>query len=151
MVCRVCEFLEGGFDHRHRTLPEILAKNDGWLESTHDYIQWLFPLDVKSGSSHEAPILTIDDILRINDSEKAQINIAKSVERMIDFWSDNDYWITRYNHNHLRITRVIKSLRLTAGAQSARDFQEWLKCHIGRRFNEIDPKAINLWDLRDVG
>jgi len=34
----VCDFLEGGFDYRNRTVAEILAKDDDWLESTHDYI-----------------------------------------------------------------------------------------------------------------
>ncbi len=42
MACIVCDFLEGGFDYKNRTVPEILAQDDDWLESNHDYIQWLF-------------------------------------------------------------------------------------------------------------
>ena len=150
MACQVCDFLEGGFDYKNRSVREILAKDDDWLESTHDYIQWLFPLDVKSFSNRNAPILMIDDILRISESELAQKHIQASVKRMKEFWETNDYWIQRYNHNHLRITRVIKSLRLVSGVQSARDFQEWLKYRIGRRFNEVDGKAIDFWGLRDI-
>lgn len=31
-------------DHRGRMLAEILRQDDDWLEITHDYIPWLFPL-----------------------------------------------------------------------------------------------------------
>jgi len=70
VACSVCDFLEGGFDFKNRSVREILAKDDDWLESTHDYIQWLFPLDVKSFSNRNAPVLMIDDILRISEPHK---------------------------------------------------------------------------------
>jgi hypothetical protein len=44
-------------DHRGRMLAEILRKDDVWLESTHDFIQWLFPLPEASGASPSAPRL----------------------------------------------------------------------------------------------
>ena len=44
-------FLEGKTpDHRGRTLSMVLAFSDERAEQTHDYIQWLFPLDEPSGS-----------------------------------------------------------------------------------------------------
>ena len=145
MVCLVCDFLEGGFDYRNRTVAEILAKDDDWLESTHDYIQWLFPLDVKSFSNRNAPVVLIDDILRISESDTAQQNLQASVKRMKEFWVNNDFWIKRYDHNHLRFTRVIKSLRLLSGPLAAEDFKEWLFYHLGLRVEEISPKARNQW------
>ena len=145
MACMVCDFLEGGFDYRNRTVAEILAKDDDWLESTHDYIQWLFPLDVKSFSNRYAPVMLIDDILRISESDAAQHNLQASVKRMKEFWMNNDFWIKRYDHNHLRFTRVIKSLRLLAGSVAAEDFKEWLFYHLGLRIKEISPKARGFW------
>ena len=147
MACMVCDFLEGGFDYKNRTVPEILAQDDDWLESNHDYIQWLFPLDVKSFSNRNAPVLMIDDILRISESELAQKHIQASVKRMKEFWVTNDYWIQRYNHNHLRITRVIKSLRLISGVAAENEFKGWLSYHLGDRINEIDKKALCFWGL----
>ena len=140
MTCMVCDFLEGGFDYRNRTVAEILAKDDDWLESTHDYIQWLFPLDVKSFSNRNAPVMLIDDILRISESDAAQQNLQASVKRMKEFW------VTRYNHNHLRITRVIKSLRLISGSVAAEEFKGWLYYHLGLRIDEIDEKARRFWE-----
>ena len=147
MTCQVCDFLEGGPDFKSRSIQDILAKDDDWLESTHDYIQWLFPLDVKSLSNRNAPVLMIDDILRISESELAQKHIQASVRRMKEFWVTNDFWIQRYNHNHLRITRVIKSLRLLSGSVAAEEFKGWLYYHLGLRIDEIDIKARRYWEL----
>ena len=47
-----------GTDHRGRTLSQIPQKSDRWLEETHDYIQWLFPLYVRSKFNPHAPLLT---------------------------------------------------------------------------------------------
>ena len=147
MTCKVCDFLEGGFDFKNRSVREILAKDDDWLESTHDYIQWLFPLDVKSFANRNAPALMIDDILRISESELAQKHIQASVKRMKEFWVTNDHWIRRYNHNHLRLTRVIKSLRLLCGSTAAEDFKAWLYYYLGARINQIDKDSVRHWQL----
>ena len=37
-----------GTDHAGRRIDEILSWDDAALESVHDYIQWLFPLDEPS-------------------------------------------------------------------------------------------------------
>ncbi len=42
-------------DARGRWWRDILAKSDEWLEATHDYIQWLFPLPERSAFNPDAP------------------------------------------------------------------------------------------------
>jgi hypothetical protein len=34
---------------------------------------------------------------------------------MTRFYPGNDHWLVAYDHNHLRITRIIQSLRLLVG------------------------------------
>lgn len=51
-------YLGTGTDHRGRTLWQIVQKSDAWIEETHDYIQWLFPLSEPSQFNPHAPILT---------------------------------------------------------------------------------------------
>lgn len=42
---RLIAFHRGeGIDHKGRYLSEIWALSPFWLEHTHDYIQWLFPI-----------------------------------------------------------------------------------------------------------
>ena len=45
-------------DHCGRSLSESLGQRHDWLEFTHDYIQWLFPLTEASAFNSNAPILT---------------------------------------------------------------------------------------------
>jgi len=145
MGCKVCDFLEGGFDYKNRTVPEIIAQDDDWLESTHDYIQWLFPLDVASGSNKFSPVLLIDEILLIAESKKAQQSLQKSIDRMKAFYMMNDHWIKAYDHNHLRITRIIKSLRLLTTGKKADEFKDWLFYRLGEQQVLISEKSKHFW------
>lgn len=44
-------------DDHGRTFDAILAHDDEWLEYTHNFIQWLFPLTSNSGANPTAPTL----------------------------------------------------------------------------------------------
>lgn len=58
----ILDFYRGiGTDHRERALSQILQTSDKWLEETHDYIQWLFPLYVGCEFNLNAPLL-IDEV-----------------------------------------------------------------------------------------
>src|SRR6266513_4685703 len=55
---RLLAFYRGeGKDDRGRTLEQVLDFDLDELEYTHDYIQWLFPLDVPSGVQPWAPLI----------------------------------------------------------------------------------------------
>ena len=56
MQMEIVGFLEGKTpDHRGRMLAMIIKQTDHQAETTHDYIQWLFPLDEPSRSVMGAP------------------------------------------------------------------------------------------------
>ena len=66
MQMEIVGFLEGKTpDHRDRTLPLVLRQTDHQAETTHDYIQWLFPLDEPSRSVKGVPILNELDVEEI--------------------------------------------------------------------------------------
>ena len=140
-------FLEGKTpDHLGRILAMLLQQTDYQAETNHDYIQWLFPLDEPSRSVNGVPILTDLDIDEIRQSSLAQANLAKSARWFLGFLERNDHWITKYNHNHLRITRVIKSLRLLASDKAADEFKDKVLGYLGDDLNLIDPKARSFWN-----
>ena len=146
MQMEIVGFLEGKTpDHRGRILAVVLQQTDHQAETTHDYIQWLFPLDEPSRSVMGAPVLNELDIEDIRHSELAQQNLVKSASWFLGFLGRNDHWITRYNHNHLRITRVIKSLRLLASDKAAEEFRDKVFELLTGRPCLIDQKALNLW------
>lgn len=120
----VVDFLNGqGVDGRGRTLAQVLAFDDAALERHHDFIQWLFPLPEPSGAVPESPVLSPEDVAAIRSSEGAQAALAASSRRMLDFYRGNEIWRGPADHNHLRITRIIRSLRLLVGDVEANAFR----------------------------
>jgi len=135
-------FLEGKTpDRRGRILAMLLQQTDHQAEATHDYIQWMFPLDEPSRSVNGAPVLTDLDIDEIRQSSLAQANLVKSARWFLGFLERNNLWVTKYNHNHLRITRVIKSLRLLASDEAADEFRDKMLALAGDRLNLVDQKT----------
>ena len=146
-MIEIVGFLEGKTpDHRGRILAVLLQQTDHQAEATHDYIQWLFPLDEPSRSVNGAPVLTELDIDEIKESSLAQGNLAKSASWFLGFLERNQHWVTKYDHNHLRITRAIKSLRLLASDEAADDFKSKVFRYGGSDLNLIDSKARSFWN-----
>ena len=140
-------FLEGKTpDHRGRTLSMVMAFSDERAEQTHDYVQWLFPLDEPSGSVHGAPVLSDLDIEDIRKSPTAQANLIKASKWFLQFLTRNRRWIAKYDHNQLRITRVIKSLRLLIGNKEADDFRQSIFDYLGEDVTLIGEKAKSFWN-----
>lgn len=120
-------------DAEGRYIDEIWQWHHHHLETTHNYIQWLFPLIETSGFNRRAPILTADGIAIFRGSEDLRSRLLTSLKVMLAFYGlqiggeaaagveirqSADYadrkanWVRPQNHNHLRLTRILKSLRL---------------------------------------
>jgi hypothetical protein len=116
-------FLAGtGRDSRGRLAADVLGFPDEPLEEVHDYIQWLFPLPTRSGAQPGAPILTQAEIDAIRADPSAQDTLRRAAGRMLRFYQDTRWWLSSYDHNHLRITRIIHSLRILTGPEEAQRF-----------------------------
>ena len=119
----VLSFLEGeGRDAAGRLIGEILALNDHELERRHDFIQWLFALPEPSRAQAQSPILTPAEITAIRESSAAQENLKKAVQMMSGFYQRSDHWMRYAAHNHLRVSRIIRSLALLQGEEAAKQF-----------------------------
>ena len=66
----------------------------------------------------------IDLIEAIKLSDLAQKNLQKSSQWFLGFLERNKQWQKRYDHNQLRITRVIKSLHLLCSQKIAMNFYQ---------------------------
>ncbi len=140
-------FLNGtGADSSGRYIEQTLEMEDSELEEIHDYIQWLFPLNEASGVVPNSPILTPDEVLMIKEDIIAQDNLNKAIERMEQFYNDNDHWIDAYDHNHLRITRIIKSLNLLLNRDTAERFYNKIINRVNNSENKINNDSILCWE-----
>jgi hypothetical protein len=161
-----------GPDHRGRRLADILKQDDDWLEHTHDFVQWLFPLDESSPVNPHAPTLDTDCLARFAADQRLRMHLRLSFMRMLRFYGlqatpqgivkGHDWdarkrdWFVRDTHNSLRLTRIIRSLALLGMPREARELQRVLDalcrsepdCGIGetaRRYwrSALDGRAGN--------
>ena len=145
---QLCDFqICKGTDHAGRYLEDIWAFDDKAIEQTHDFIQWMFPLTEKSLSVPGVPTLSATDIEAICTSNVARANLEQSANWYLGFLKRNNHWIKPYDHNHLRITRVIKSVRLLTGNLIADAAKEKIFIILGERISVIQPKAVTFWNL----
>lgn len=116
-------------------LAEIVVQDDDWLELTHDYIQWLFPLTEHSLVVPGAPTLLPDDIRAFRSDDLLRSHMLVAFKRMLRFYGlaisstevtkgpnwehRKTNWFTEPTHNNLRITRILKSLALLGLEQEA--------------------------------
>lgn len=120
MSTRWLEFYRGaGPDSSGRLLSQILAWDDERLESVHDFIQWLFPLPEPSLFNPDAPILTEAEMVAARGDQVIQSNLKLAIQRMRRFYGltpETEHlpksWLRPADHNHLRLTRILRSLRL---------------------------------------
>jgi hypothetical protein len=117
-----------GMDAAGRRLEDVWRFSSEELEEKHDYIQWLFPLLEPSAFNPRAPVLDAGTIARFRADSSLRRNLERSLEVMLDFYGleltgerivragnfgeRSANWLTGFNHNFLRLTRILKSLSL---------------------------------------
>ena len=143
----IVDFLKGaGTDGAGRTVFEVVAMSDSDIEHIHDFIQWLFPLDAPSGANRNAPVVSAGDVEAIHASGLAQIALAAGTDRMAAFYQSNHHWLVAQDHNHLRITRIIKSLRLLRGPGEAADFRDLILRLEDRAGRPVSMGSRQYWE-----
>ena len=142
-----------------RTLQDIWSWDARQLESSHDYIQVLFPLMDASQFNRNAPLLDDKAVEQFRADERIQKNLLQSFRVMLRFYgfrldeqsgevveADNfperaPEWLFPEDHNHLRITRILKCLTLCGLGDRATAFL--------RRLEVVaDPSRVTTTSLR---
>ena len=153
-------------DHRGRKLSTILSRSTEWLEYTHDYIQWLFPLAVPSAFNPDAPILSSSDIQEFYSDRVLRSTLRDALNVMLDFYGlllvarteacmqvikDSSFetraqsWLTPGNHNFLRITRILKSLCLLGLPEHAQALFECLNLIYKEHGGVVGAETFEFW------
>ena len=147
----------------NRTLTQILAYSDSALEYHHDYIQILFPLPEGSPFNPSAPIIDKATFREFRQSKELHDQLLKSLKRMLSFYgfeictalgvkvipapnfqSASKNWVKKFNHNHLRITRILRSLRVLGLELEAVSFLQALEL-VYDEGGGIGRKSVMFW------
>ena len=144
-------------------LHEILEWPDAELEDVHDFIQWLFPLPERSQANPFAPVLDQPTIMAFHNDEKLRRELRASLDRMLLFYGFVRHgdavfqgehfaaravnWLTPGNHNHLRLTRIIRSLRILGLETEAQALWQALQTvfQTEEGGNSISQRTYNFW------
>ncbi|KAI1742374.1 opioid growth factor receptor conserved domain-containing protein [Xylaria scruposa] len=156
-----------GADSHGRTLDQILGWSDDKLESQHNYIQTVFPLPEESVFSFHAPVVDERTMLVFTRSPELKSNLLRALKRMLAFYGFDtedkegsnlrltitpkenwqpgfSHWVVRMDHNHLRITRIIRSLRILGLQGAAEDFYNALMA-VQELLGRIGASSIAFW------
>ncbi|HEV3255237.1 MAG TPA: opioid growth factor receptor-related protein [Gemmataceae bacterium] len=162
-MSRLVEFYRSeATDAEGRFLKDVWAWEDGELEAVHDFIQWLFPLPEPSRFNPDAPLLTEEDVAAFRSDPLLQANLRQSFVRMLAFLGlsvaedggvvEGPHFTRRAvavwsfpNHNWLRITRIMRSLRLLGLEAEARALYDRLDTLFGSRRFPIPADTFRYW------
>ena len=139
-------FLAGvGRDGRGRLVADVLGFSDDEMEAVHDYIQWLFPLPTRSTAQPHSPVLTAAEIAAIRTDPRAGATLKAATERMLRFYRETRWWLTSHDHNHLRITRILHSLRLLVSSNEAKAFHKRILALHDAAGAPVNSRSLHYW------
>lgn len=159
-------YIEGCPNAVGYTLEYILNQSDSWLEQKHDYIQWLFPTDQPSQFNLKAPVVSQKsaDKLIQKYGDELKDKIIQSFFRMARFYGfrvfyivgdsvvvePNDMvekrWLTKGNHNFLRLTRIMQSLQLFGLQNHYKALKDCLLSFAAEYPDVIGEKTKKYWE-----
>ena len=107
--------------HRRDTL---LLLSDEEFETNHGFIQWAFPTSQPSQNPTNAPVLDLDSAVWLAEKDDVARFLEDMTTRFLEFLKRSDHWKQKYNHNHLRISRALESIRTLHSYELAKWFHE---------------------------
>ncbi len=153
--------LGAGRDDRGRLLSEILRADDDWLESTHDFIQWLFPLPEPSAVNPGAPLAGPEVREAFRGDPLLRAHLRASLLRMLRFyglalgddgavragpdWPSRNAWFRHGGHNDLRITRILRSTSVLGLGDEARALLAGLEQLRATEPCGVNARAFDYW------
>lgn len=160
-------------DEEGRTLSSILAWPDSKLESSHNYIQQIFPLPEQSPFNPSAPLISAQIFSAFRERADLRGRLRESFIRILAFYGLEQHisatdsgniddvvleivkapnfnkasrsWVTLFDHNHLRITRIIRSLRVLGLEQEAEAFFHALEIVYQSCGGKISQRSLTYW------
>jgi hypothetical protein len=164
---KILDFYNGEPNDQGQTLDYLINRaDDQALEFAHGWVQWAFPEFEASSFNLTAPLLTEEIRQSFHRSPNLQEKLLKMFERALKFYGlkmeertgvvmqgenfleRSAFWLKSSDHNHLRISRILKSLKaLQDPAEQhswSKSFFRYLKA-IQLARHSISEKNFSYW------
>lgn len=135
------------------------------FENTHDFIQWLFPIEYQSIRNPLAPTITKTDLQEISSNSEIRENLMNSLFYAENFWGldvkhqklnrtrprsfksfDELNWPIVNHHNYLRITRTLHCLKLFGLEKEAIELLNYLESDVYQVYQHvIGDDTLSIW------
>jgi hypothetical protein len=153
-------------DSEGRMIQEIWDWDLEELECSHNYIQWLFPISEQSAFNPDAPILDEKTIGTFHKNPRLQQNLRQSlttmlrlyalqlhintegkivIDKSVDYPNRKIEWVCMFNHNYLRITRILKCLMILGLQDEAQAFYNCLQQIYREESEQIGGETFQYW------
>lgn len=139
------------YNFRYSSCEEFRKDSDNNLEYFHDYIQVVFPNIIKSvygnrdlyieGKEHFWKALLSESSLKKNIQE----TMKKNYNRILNFWDNKN--LKSCDHNLLRITRVLISLKLFGLQEEYESLREYLTERFGN--DQSFSNSMKYWNATE--
>lgn len=166
------DFLTGkGVDGNGRVVAEYFNFDAAYFEQCHNWVQWAFPTRTPSNFNPSAPV--IDDEFEFDMSNRdhlmARHNSAKLVAKYLSAMGFEVYqllssispvyrieqpkgdlsfvWEQPNDHNMLRFTRIIESLRIFHSDALAKEVYTALLKRVESNYSRYSPRSVAFWSL----
>lgn len=125
----------------------LLFLSDEEFESNHGFIQWAFPTNEKSHHNFTAPTLDLESAVWLAENQEFVTFLENMTARFLEFLQRNRHWVQSHDHNHLRISRALKSIRMLHSYELANWFYERVLEFAGDAEQSM-PKAYSIWEQK---
>lgn len=169
-------FTNGGLNTlapRPVDLLEVLRYSDATIENDSSFFQCLFPVDSIPGYNPPLPPIPADFEHAVASTPGFALSLTLGVRRVMRFWGfqfrgksstgrplwrlapdfvvANHGWTQRVDHNHQRVTHVIRSLRLIGAPRTARSVYRCMTRAIRERGFPVREQTRRLWRRQALG
>ena len=171
------DFVEGrGVDAAGRTIEDYFKFDADKWEECHNHVQWAFPSHIMSRFNLEAPVVDMEDFSH-RLSAQGHVNIKRLMGNYLTSlgWFEDkggwhadlkheraELWLTPYNHNYQRISRLLNLLSwidsnlaielLNEFLTVAQEASKWvMEDHFKRPMAVINAETVVYWSKAAIG
>lgn len=140
-------------DKDGNTVNDYLTFDDDTISRERNFIPWIFPSSEQSHGYDDAPVMDEGIVAKFREDNILREMVRQVVNRYLKFLNNTDGWRNTSDHNHIRITRMIRFLATIGMREEAEKVAKWCSERGGsKKIKEGWLKSVEFkppWDRKE--